>query len=91
MITTHTPGTWEAVDNLVRTRRTPDGRGGLLVAERAAREVLAQIADGSALPDALLLRVLELQAEDRSGAYVPPTPRVRAFLRTIQKRLEAIR
>jgi hypothetical protein len=59
--------------------------------ERAAREVLAQIADGSALPDALLLRLLDLQAEDRGGAYVPPTPRVRAFLRAVQKRLEASR
>jgi hypothetical protein len=59
--------------------------------ERAAREVLEQIAADSALPDALLLRLLDLQAEDRGGAYVPPTPRVRAFLRAIQKRLEARR
>lgn len=29
----HTPGPWEAVGNLVRTCRKPDGRGGLLVAE----------------------------------------------------------
>jgi hypothetical protein len=59
--------------------------------ERAAREVLEQIADGSALPDMLLLRMLDLQAEDRGGAYVPPTPRVRAFLRAVQRRLEARR
>lgn len=59
--------------------------------ERAAREVLEQIADGSALPDMLLLRMLDLQAEDRGGAYVPPTPRVRAFLRAVQRQLEARR
>lgn len=29
----HTPGPWEAVGNLVRTCRKPDGRGGFLVAE----------------------------------------------------------
>ena len=29
----HTPGPWEAIGNLVRTCRKPDGRGGLLVAE----------------------------------------------------------
>lgn len=59
--------------------------------ERAAREVLEQIADGSALPDMLLLRMLDLQADDRGGAYVPPSPRVRAFLRALQRRLEARR
>lgn len=29
----HTPGPWEAISNLVRTRCTPDGNGGFLIAE----------------------------------------------------------
>ena len=29
----HTPGPWEAISNLVRTCRTPDGNGGFLIAE----------------------------------------------------------
>ena len=53
--------------------------------ERAARTVLGEIADGSALPDALMLQLMDLQARD-GGACV--TPRVRAFLREIQRRLE---
>ena len=62
-----------------------------LAGERAAREFLAQCEAGTALPDGLMLLLLELQADDRGGAYVPPTPRVRAFLRRVQKRLEAAR
>lgn len=33
MSLTHWPEQWEAVGNLVRTRRTEDGRGGFLVAD----------------------------------------------------------
>ena len=29
----HTPGPWEAISNLVRTRCTSDGNGGFLIAE----------------------------------------------------------
>lgn len=61
--------------------------GSTLEGEQAAREILAQVADDTALPDAVLYRLLDLQAEDRGGAYVPPTPRVRAFLRVLQNAL----
>ena len=33
METKHTPGPWEAISNLVRTCRAPDGNGGFLIAE----------------------------------------------------------
>jgi hypothetical protein len=62
-----------------------------LAGQRAAQAVLVEIDAGTALPDALLHLVLDLQADDRGGAYVPPTPRVRAFLRAVQRRLEASR
>ena len=64
----------------------PEHADEAIAGERAALRVLRRIRDGLGTGDELLGELRDVVLDD--GNNVPATPRLRAFLRTIQKRIE---
>ncbi len=64
----------------------PEHAEDAIAGERAALRVLRRIRDGLGTGDELLGELRDVVLDD--GNNVPATPRLRAFLRTIQKRIE---